>query len=620
MRDGAPERTASRVALGCVLFLAWLWARSQPYLGWFPHDEGVLGQSAERILRGELPHRDFVSLWSGGLDALHALIFRVFGTRLSHLRTLFLISWLGALAAMFTTVRKFLSPWVAAALCLAAAEWTVVMWALPMPSWYNLFLALAGTAAVARFLDTRRRGSLALAGAAAGSACAVKIVGLYFVAAIALFFVWQVQEETPPVAARRETGRVYAWTITFGVLTYLVLVGLLVFRLPGWAPAFHFVLPSAALVGLLTWREWRLPSDGDAARFRRLVAYVAPFLVGLLLVLAIYLAPYVAQGALGDLYTGLFVTPRVRYVVSSWDLPGLRSSGLAALAFAVFIAAAPFARQPLRRVDRAALWLTITVLAAVSYGGSLAFTVVWNGFRLMTPVCTLLGVWWLATNDVRHAIPAPRRSLVFFLVAAATTCSFVQIPMALYLYFLYFVPMLLLALAALVTTQPAMPRDVPAALLVFLLWFGFRNSGPELPTQRRDPAGMALLALPRGGISVPREDSAAFTDIARAVERHQPGDWIYVWHDAPQLYFLTGKRNPTRTMFEAFDTPVERSTAYLRDRLVRHDVRVVLLTGRNGAVRPMAPDFRAWIDSAFPGRERIAHVEVRWRDGPLVAR
>ena len=27
--------------------------------GWIPHDEGLLGQAAVRVLTGELPHRDF---------------------------------------------------------------------------------------------------------------------------------------------------------------------------------------------------------------------------------------------------------------------------------------------------------------------------------------------------------------------------------------------------------------------------------------------------------------------------------------------------------------------------------------------------------------------------------
>lgn len=32
--------------------------------GWIPHDEGALAQSAERVLLGQLPHRDFDELYT----------------------------------------------------------------------------------------------------------------------------------------------------------------------------------------------------------------------------------------------------------------------------------------------------------------------------------------------------------------------------------------------------------------------------------------------------------------------------------------------------------------------------------------------------------------------------
>jgi len=50
--------------------------------GWVPHDEGLLGQSAERLLAGQLPHRDFDEVYTGGLSYLHALAFEVGGVRL----------------------------------------------------------------------------------------------------------------------------------------------------------------------------------------------------------------------------------------------------------------------------------------------------------------------------------------------------------------------------------------------------------------------------------------------------------------------------------------------------------------------------------------------------------
>ena len=45
--------------------------------GWIPHDEGLLGQSAERVLSGELPHRDFDDPYTGGGAYLKGLDVRL---------------------------------------------------------------------------------------------------------------------------------------------------------------------------------------------------------------------------------------------------------------------------------------------------------------------------------------------------------------------------------------------------------------------------------------------------------------------------------------------------------------------------------------------------------------
>ncbi|MFI5244131.1 MAG: hypothetical protein ACHQQR_02815, partial [Gemmatimonadales bacterium] len=218
-------------------------------------------------------------------------------------------------------------------------------------------------------------------------------------------------------------------------------------------------------------------------------------------------------------------------------------------------------------------------------------------------------------------IPAERAPLVFFLAAAASTGSLVQIPFALYTYFLYFVPLLALALAALLTAQPAMPRTVPAALLAFVLLFAAR--GPDSLPKRRGPTrpqdALSLLALPRGGIIVSREDSTTYAQLIGSIRRHASGEWMYVWHDAPQVYFLAGMRNPTRTMFEVFDDSLARSAGVLTQALRSHDVRLVVLTDPFGAARPMDPAFRAWLLRAYPESESVERFEVRWRREPFAA-
>jgi hypothetical protein len=276
-------------------------------------------------------------------------------------------------------------------------------------------------------------------------------------------------------------------------------------------------------------------------------------------------------------------------------------------------------RRPLRRVDHIALAIVVALALAFTYDGSPLVLVTWYALRLMTPACTAIAVWWLVAPPRGMEIPRDRRALMFFLVAAAATASLIQIPFALYTYFLYFVPLLALALAALLTSQPAMPRAVPAALLAYLLLFGVRNpdSLGKRPGPVRSQDELVVLAVPRGGIVVTREDSTIYAQLVQSIQRHASGAWMYVWHDAPQIYFLAGLQNPTHTTFEAFDDPLSRSTAELVRTLRAHDVRIVVLTDPSTAYYPMDPAFRRWLLTEYPESETVNNFDVRWRRGPL---
>jgi len=573
-------------------------------------------------MRGELPHRDFVGLWSGGLDHLNAAAFRMLGVRLATLRMVVATAWLLGLAAMFAAGRHFLRAWIAAALTVCAALWTLPLSPHPLPSWYTLVLGLFGIAAVLEWMHGKRRAWLVAAGAAAGASVAVKIVGLYFIAAVVLLFVWHVQDrvEAPP-GARRSAARPYAWMITIGLLGFLMLVGQLVRSELSANTALNFIIPNLLLVCALLWREWRLPAQGEPARFSAFFSLAIPFAAGAALAMTAWLWPYLRDHAIADLVRGLFVTPRLRLLLVTYPLPGLRSAAVSVAPFAVLIAGAPFVRQPLRRVDLAALVAAIGIALAFAYDGSPSVLVTWYGLRILTPLCAALAVWWLVAPPRGMEIPRPRAALLFFLIAAAATASLIQIPFALYTYFLYFVPVLALAAAALLTSQPAMPKAVPAALLAYLLLFAVRNpdSLGRRPGPVRPEDELVTLGLPRAGIVVTREDSTIYTQLVKSIQRHASGEWMYVWHDAPQIYFLAGMRNPTHTMFEAFDDSLSRSTATLMQTLRSHDVRIVVLTDASSAYYPMDPALRRWLLAEYPESEMVRTFDVRWRRGALPA-
>lgn len=102
--------------------------------GWYPHDEGANGQTAERVLHGEVPYRDFDEPYTGLLTYVHALAFKLGGVRLPVLRIPLYIATLLWLAAFFAIAVRFVSPAAAGAITLAALVWSVPNYPASMPS------------------------------------------------------------------------------------------------------------------------------------------------------------------------------------------------------------------------------------------------------------------------------------------------------------------------------------------------------------------------------------------------------------------------------------------------------------------------------------------------------
>ena len=132
-----------------IMIFLLVWLLSAAYLGinlnkgWNQYDEGTLGQTAERILHGEMPHRDFHDPYTGGLAYTNAAIFKFFGINLFWLRLFLFVFFLAWVPAIYVLARQFLNPWPAAAVTLVAVAWSVPNYPAAMPSWFNEKFAVA---------------------------------------------------------------------------------------------------------------------------------------------------------------------------------------------------------------------------------------------------------------------------------------------------------------------------------------------------------------------------------------------------------------------------------------------------------------------------------------------
>ncbi len=124
--------------------------------GWIPHDEGMLAQSAERVLRGDIPHIDYQEPYTGGMSWLYAAVFKISGVDLLHLRWLLFAGALLATCLLYSILRRYLRPIGAALATWVSLAWSFPNWFTALPSWWLLICALVCVWAVIRFVETGR--------------------------------------------------------------------------------------------------------------------------------------------------------------------------------------------------------------------------------------------------------------------------------------------------------------------------------------------------------------------------------------------------------------------------------------------------------------------------------
>jgi len=582
--------------------------------GWVAHDAGALGESAQRVLAGQLPHRDFDEIYTGGLSYLNALSFRMWGTSIVAMRITLLIAYALWLPAVYAIASRIAPLPLAVTVTLLAASWGIPVYPEAMPSWYNLFFATFGVAALFSYLDHGHRRWLMAAGVCAALSCLIKIVGLYFVGAALLFLLYHEQDRTPKDVSG-VGDRLGSVLVTVGVLFFDAALLVLVRDHITPDVLVQFVLPGAALSTLLMWREWRAPPTVLRTRVAGLAGIGLPFVAGLLLPIALALIPYAATGSLGALVNGVFVLPARRLSYAYFRPRG----ALAFLILAVSGVVIPRVARAFSVRERVEteLLLTMAFLAipgAASMG--VVYRLAWIPMRAMVPLAAVWAAWHLA----RHANDKSGDSgnaRIFLLATATALCGLVQFPFAAPVYFFYVGSMAALTAVALASRRgPAWRRLTgvcAAAYLAFaVIWIHSSSVFTMGFSNFRDNQHAALL-LPRGGIDVSPRDSALYNVLVRDLRAHSRSIYTYAGPDTPQIYFLSGLRNPTRTLFDFFDDSVGRTPRIMRE-LDARGVTAVAINAHGDFSGAMPTSLAAALEQRFPLHEQIGRFTLRWRE------
>lgn len=618
----APDWTrADVVVLAIVTAVSAALVWPELFRGWYPWDDGAMAQVADRVLHGQLPHRDFDEPWTGGWSFVQAGIFQLFGTSLRLLRLPIFVAWLGSLACGFRLARRFVAPLSAGAATLAWAVWSLYAWHYPLLNWYFAPLAIGAAWGVTRFVETGRRRFVAVAGVMVGIAIAQKISGLFLLAALLLWCAAHVA-----LTARRDAtvrgGNGYAVFVASAGGLFVLIVARLVLGMPRevhGSVVGLFVVPIAATVAWIAWLAWdaRLPT---LAGGRALTGLLVPLAAGLAVPLVPFVLVFVAHGAMHDLIVGVFVRPIARLSLIWTAPPGRVASAGMVLAPLVLVWGVRYA-APARRTRDAVLAVALGVLAGVlahrdEFTATSAALMV-RGLPLVLPLVPLWSLWRRERNA------RPYDSLVVLLVASATTAQLLQVPWASLSYALYATPIAVLALVALLATRSE--TSAPAVLLVaaFLVVAGYGH--PATSALKEEPAAWTRLALPRGGLWVSAQDSVMFHDAAQLVAA-RPGP-IHVVGDAPEYAFLFDRATTSRVIYDALADSAARDPRLVLPALERAGVGTVLLLNQFGYNDSLTVRQQRALRAAYPlsrglgrvvpdGRGFRRFLEVRWRAVP----
>jgi hypothetical protein len=599
--------TVHAAVLVVVMAVAGIYTAAHIGRGWVSADEGTLSQSALRVLQGQLPHRDFGEIYTGGLSFIHALAFRVFGVNLMSLRICVFLFFLAWIPAVYYVALRFASALGAGAITLLAVAWAYPNYPAAMPSWYNLFFATFGAAALLRYLDARTRRWLFVAGVCGGVSILIKVIGAYYIAGVLLFLAFLEQGEAEE-GESSENGWLYRAFSVGGLLLYLAtLVRVLGARL-GSAELYQFVLPSTVVVGLILVGERRVRA-GTGKRFRTMFELVIPFLFGALSPVIVFLIPYARSGMVGKFLFGVSSSAISRAV----DLGVIRPLGIEKIAFVVpllgVLAAAMYWDKFQGKAVGAALALgavAIIVRATESFD---TVSGIWSSVAVLTPIVVLVGaVMVRVRRKPGGGATKLERQQVVLLISLAATCSLVQFPFAAPIYLSYAVPLTLLALVAIVSTGKTRPGTYAlASVLGVYLVFGVVILVPSYIYEITYKVGhMDTMQNPRaGGLKV--EGAAFFDQLSLFLREHSPNGLMFAGNDCPELYFLAGLKNVTPD--DGGASPEEILKAVRLDNLNL----VVINDSPYFPAAVMAPQVRQEVIARFPHSARFGIFQVFWK-------
>jgi hypothetical protein len=282
--------------------------------------------------------------------------------------------------------------------------------------------------------------------------------------------------------------------------------------------------------------------------------------------------------------------------------------------FALLLLDSELSELSSRRIAGAVLSLLLGVTLLLSLHHPSLARFVWVSAAMTIPIIVVVGVVVLLCDRAS----TKEASMLMLLLAVVATCSLIQFPYFVPMYFCYVAPLAILAFAGLSARQSSyQPTSLLVPVAVFYLLFGLVVIMPNQIYNRAlsfEPVPQKAFTLPRAGGIVGAKSTVELTEQAVSVVlAHSGGAPIYAGPDSPEFYFLTGLRNSTPNLVELLGG-ADGDPAHIFTSIERAGVKAVVLNHTPGNDSgPLAPELVTKLRNRFPESVTIGPLEVRWQ-------
>jgi hypothetical protein len=612
--DSPPSRV-ERLRAAVLLIAALAYLATFVGRGWVPHDEGMLGQSAEEVLNGSIPHLDYQEAYTGGLSWLYAGVFKLSGIDLLNLRWFFFAIAACAVILVYVLARRFLSPTSAALTAWVALVWSFPNYFAALPSWWLLVFSLACLWSLTQFIDTGDYRHTIAAGLWTGLAILVKQTGLYLLVALVLSILFAAAAPDRDPIRSSLIERLVRWGAALASVAFaVVIIGARLFGAEG----LYLVVPIAACAATLATAGVRRPTavtcvaEPTPAAMRPLRITLAIALAAAVLPVTMLLLPYVLRHDLSGFFYAAFVLPRKRLDVASMPMPGVLLATATSLPVLTIGFLSLRSRRPSQRAQVIALSIFATLLPLAALTNIIAYQFIWQAMRTVAALLPVLICWRIINGHVTHS---RERTTLFAAAVILSWMSLNQFPFSAPIYFLYTAPLAIVAAVAAASETRRLHRPAMLAWAMMLLLFGVLSPnrafidtlGASHAPQRFD----AELNLPRANLRVRPDDAQAYSRLIAVIHQRLGNGRLVAGPDCPEVYFLAGVVSPTGTIFDSLSATGDHPGLDNLQGWMTADVIVVNRRPQFSAAP--AARLMAQLRRSFPTGEEVGGFEIRWR-------